>query len=482
MKFIDAMRRTLNAIKDYVVQTYTTKEYVKTTFSNGFKGHASGKVVAINDVSPIPHTMSVRVSGINDISKSVLYRFGKNLLNPNDLIIYNDGRFGIDALLSLPKGIYTFSSSVPLNKFHQYVNGVHDTFEFDVPIKEHTMILETDQRIKFSFTRADGLSWKENPALLQLEVGLKATPYTPYVKPTEFDVLNDDASWEKLKLVFAVDNLLDNENNVTDSPYQFVGNPTYKYTSDVYPGGAQVAMDESKPEVVIASTKMGQATHATVRETNIPLKEGGKYTVTFEAQIDDYDKITNKNHLRLGTSHFCFVFSSNSNFTEQRAVSCLQRDGFKVGINLETYLGLNRIPDDFYISEPYFLTKMRKYTVVIDGSDVTIYIDGHEYGTVSNVTFPAGKFAFGAYTYSYNYQQNIDNNTGLTEGDIVKMKNIKVYEGCYKPYKADGVVSLYPSTTLMSDAEFAVIECTYNRDVNKAFADLEQKINSLGGN
>lgn len=64
----------------------------------------------------------------------------------------------------------------------------------------------------------------------------------------------------------------------------------------------------------------------------------------------------------------------------------------------------------------------------------------------------------------------------------------------YEPYKmpteytpaADGTVSnvksLYPITTLMTDTEGAIIEAEYNRDINKAFAELQQAILSMGGN
>lgn len=46
----------------------------------------------------------------------------------------------------------------------------------------------------------------------------------------------------------------------------------------------------------------------------------------------------------------------------------------------------------------------------------------------------------------------------------------------------DGVTSLYPATTLMTDTEGAVIDCSYNKDINKAFEELYNAIISLGGN
>lgn len=44
------------------------------------------------------------------------------------------------------------------------------------------------------------------------------------------------------------------------------------------------------------------------------------------------------------------------------------------------------------------------------------------------------------------------------------------------------VVGMHPTTTLVVDAEGATINCTYNRDINKAFEEIRQAILSLGGN
>ena len=54
------------------------------------------------------------------------------------------------------------------------------------------------------------------------------------------------------------------------------------------------------------------------------------------------------------------------------------------------------------------------------------------------------------------------------------------------PVSADGTVEgvtpIYPTTTLMTDTQGAVIDCTYNRDINKAFEKLAQALISLGAN
>lgn len=53
------------------------------------------------------------------------------------------------------------------------------------------------------------------------------------------------------------------------------------------------------------------------------------------------------------------------------------------------------------------------------------------------------------------------------------------------PVSEDGtceVASIYPVTTLTTDTAGAIMDCEYNRDINKAFEQLTQAIISMGGN
>ena len=64
----------------------------------------------------------------------------------------------------------------------------------------------------------------------------------------------------------------------------------------------------------------------------------------------------------------------------------------------------------------------------------------------------------------------------------------------FEPYKApttysvsedgtvEGVTALHPTTTLVADTQGVVLECEYNRDINKAFAELQQALISMGAN
>jgi hypothetical protein len=79
--------------------------------------------------------------------------------------------------------------------------------------------------------------------------------------------------------------------------------------------------------------------------------------------------------------------------------------------------------------------------------------------------------------------------------EYVKLKDIQVEVGTtatdYEPYIAPteyditangtvpGVKSIHPSTTLYSDTAGVIIDVDYNRDINIAFKNLEEKITAL---
>jgi hypothetical protein len=53
----------------------------KTLYANALKGTATGEAVGLHDVSPLPHEMAVKVSGVEDISAVKVLAQGKNLAN-----------------------------------------------------------------------------------------------------------------------------------------------------------------------------------------------------------------------------------------------------------------------------------------------------------------------------------------------------------------------------------------------------------------
>jgi hypothetical protein len=86
---------------------------------------------------------------------------------------------------------------------------------------------------------------------------------------------------------------------------------------------------------------------------------------------------------------------------------------------------------------------------------------------------------------------NITIMAGATVNNLTFYPQIEIGESAtdYEPYiepieyeRGEVIKSIYPSTTLTTDTVGALIEVEYNRDINKAFAELQRAIISLGGN
>ncbi len=81
-------------------------------------------------------------------------------------------------------------------------------------------------------------------------------------------------------------------------------------------------------------------------------------------------------------------------------------------------------------------------------------------------------------------------------GDIVQVSNIQVEAGgtatSYEPYNGtehiptidgvvEGVTSLSPNMTIMTDTAGVIVECEYNKDTNKVISKLVNAISAMGG-
>ena len=156
-----------------------------------------------------------------------------------------------------------------------------------------------------------------------------------------------------------------------------------------------------------------------------------------------------------------------------------------------------------YITKPITISGINDNVVVKNDNGVTadvwriqvVYADGTT-GEMMDSMFSSSKTFKGKNKPSVDIPITAINyrNIYIRSG---KYKNIQVEYGTtatdYEPYigkeytpnadgTVNGVTSLYPNTTLTTDTEGIIIDCTYNRDINKAFAELQQAIISLGGN
>ena len=179
----------------------------------------------------------------------------------------------------------------------------------------------------------------------------------------------------------------------------------------------------------------------------------------------------------------------------------LNSNGYYVGqINAlnNTYGGFNgRLPlPDFIPNTQYSISFEGKTSVNVSAGGVYIkilYTDG------SNENLVISSSTLEKYSVTTSATKSIEKISaafGDNGTDTVYIKNFIVCVGkdstfeeyiVPKVYNAsssgnvNGITSLYPSVTLLTDNSNVSIEMEYNRDINKAFAELQQAIISLGG-
>ena len=126
-----------------------------------------------------------------------------------------------------------------------------------------------------------------------------------------------------------------------------------------------------------------------------------------------------------------------------------------------------------------------------DANETMIYVSFATVTTISNTRIVGAKYA--------RFRIARVDGAEITDEDLIKVKSAFQFEigkavTEYEPYiepasypiSADGTVedvkSIYPNTTLLTDTQGVLIECEYNKDINKVIENLTNAIISLGGN
>ena len=113
-----------------------------------------------------------------------------------------------------------------------------------------------------------------------------------------------------------------------------------------------------------------------------------------------------------------------------------------------------------------------------DGTSQLLVLDA---GIIGSVTSEAGK-TISKISGEFNYGLKCYVDLSVTQLEIGT--SASEYEPYIEPTEytptadgtVNGVTSLYPNTTLTTDTDGVIIDCEYNRDINKAFAALEAAI------
>ena len=369
---------THGANKKYVDDTTNNvKSYVNNNFANALKGSASGEAVRLTDVSPLEHTLTVKLKSKNLLPFPYFHSSMTNqvgiayTVNPDGTITANGTATGrSEFVLSANKsdwasGNYVLSGCPSGGSadtyFLQTINGFSDT-------GSGLKVNNTAELKRISIIIKKGTTVSNLVFKPQLELGTTPTAYTPYI----------------------------------------------------------------------------------IDFSGVTLKKYGKNLV----DISDGNSAASANTVDI---------------TE----SCPR------GINIFGSAYLERS-----VNQPCRL----RIDYVVDGE--TNYLFG-EMMYSSGIGTVEGTIPISATQVNFTFQKLIN-----TEGDIY-WKNVQLEVGDsatdYRAFQqqnyianadgtVSGVTSISDDITLMSDTDGVIINAEYNRDINKAFAELQQAILSMGGN
>jgi hypothetical protein len=186
---------TFNPESEYAQSGKAISQYTNNTFANAITDNISGSGVSIRDISPVEHTLNVKVSSKNLIPypftnststiKGVTFTDnGDGTITANGIPTENAIYYFINKSFVLPKGTYTLSGLPSGSAYETYYIGMAasvDGTNFEKGIYESGLTIEIDTVRAIYLVIKKGNAVNNLVFKPQLELGSTATPYAPYV-------------------------------------------------------------------------------------------------------------------------------------------------------------------------------------------------------------------------------------------------------------------------------------------------------------
>lgn len=138
----------------------------------------------------------------------------------------------------------------------------------------------------------------------------------------------------------------------------------------------------------------------------------------------------------------------------------------------------------FYFEVPCKSTFSIKRTD--DRGTVILYRSTDNFVTEESTAKAAAGNIFKPCTITPEYKYKLYATKSAVDSKLIEWMQVEAgTEGTeYEPYKepVDNIAIIQPTTTIVADTPGVEIEATYNRDINKAFAELQNALISMGGN
>ncbi len=383
----------------------------KNTVANALIGNAKGEAVGITDISPIEHELSVKVSGVEDITKVNVLKSGGNLLDIEGREVVNFG-----ATSNTSKRTFTGKGIIKGFAYNNYYQPTNVTsFE--------------KNKNGFSFSNKEGTK----PYGIGFE--FKAMPNVTYV--ARYEGIEDTTG----STIFLTE--YDKDGNML------------RYTMPKATAGkrARYFVTGDKTEwVVISIQNTVEETVVSYNNVYVGIDAFTEYEPYIEPESEDV---------------------SLTELNEQGKISLYDPFGsFEIAENSITGIGTATINTSGYVEfTATSIASFKGATIVVDGAEIPYTSEETEDGFYLITTFE----------FKGNVIESIVIETDTCSVTFDRFVKTKSY-GVNADGTVEGITSLYPSTTLITDTVGAVIDVEYNRDLNKAFAEVIQAIISLGGN
>lgn len=202
----------------------TEQNRADNTFANALKGSKSGSAILIDDISPVEHTMTVKVSSdtVTDLTAVKVSRCGKNLFDGErrSLVLDNKNFADYDAAgkdnkayqsikIYLPAGTYSLNANIPISIIRRIIDNKWSQLA-SMNINHEKFTTTQAGYIGFTFKKyvpsVDYPAWNDTDKIW-ITAGAKPTEYEPYIEPTIYTP-SADGTIKNVKSLYPATTLL----------------------------------------------------------------------------------------------------------------------------------------------------------------------------------------------------------------------------------------------------------------------------------
>ena len=427
---------TSGANRDEGSKKLATENRTDNTFANALKGRKSGSVILIDDASPVTHDMSVKISPTppkNLLNRLIAKAYSSDIDVPTEDFINTycskkiSFKQGTTYTFSI-KSVSGFSSDVAWQpSFYIFDNGsLFVSNATSPPVTFSTDFFTSDSNANEYTCYKNKALWTKNNMIQN------SGPWTMTITPVkDFEAVFIVTSGNVTDSVIVTEAQIEVGSTAT-SYVPYIENPITDLTAvKVSRCGKNLI-----PYPYISSTQ-------TINGITFTVSSDGSITANGTATSNAYLGITSISTFYIPKGNYILSGCPSGGSSTTYSLAAVNGEGAsytKYKVDIGNGISLSS-------SGEYWKIRCQ----VMAGQ------------TVKNIIFKP-QIELGTTATEYEPYITPTEYTPTADGTV------------------NGVTSLYPNTTLTTDTDGVMIDCEYNRDINKAFAELQAAIISLGGN